>query len=62
MVDYTSIDREAWTLTAEGQQLADQGSHEARVFDAVPAGEEGIAMADVLVSEGYLDAMCLEID
>ncbi|KAI8344589.1 tRNA synthetases class II core domain (F)-domain-containing protein [Chlamydoabsidia padenii] len=52
MVDYTSIDREVWTLTEEGQQVAEQGSHEARVFDAVPAGEEGIAIADIQAKLG----------
>ncbi|KAF7725882.1 Phenylalanyl-tRNA synthetase, beta subunit, cytoplasmic [Apophysomyces ossiformis] len=47
MVDYSAIEREVWTLTEEGQQLAKDGSHEARVFAAVPAGEEGIPMAEV---------------
>lgn len=50
MVDYKSIEREVWTLTEEGQELAESGSHEARVFDAVPAGEEGITIPDLQVS------------
>lgn len=50
MVDYTSIDREIWTLTDEGQQVAEQGSHEARVFEVVPTGEQGIAIAELQVS------------
>jgi hypothetical protein len=50
MVDYKSIEREVWTLTEEGQELAESGSHEARVFDAVPAGQEGITIPDLQVS------------
>lgn len=49
MVDYSSIDREVWTLTEEGQQVAEQGSHEARVFENVPTGEEGISIAELQV-------------
>lgn len=49
MVDYAPIEREVWTLTEEGKQLADQGSHEARVFEAVPPGDEGIPIAELQV-------------
>jgi phenylalanyl-tRNA synthetase alpha chain len=50
MVEYKSIEREVWSLTDEGRELAEHGSHEARVFDAVPAGEEGITIPDLQVS------------
>ena len=49
MIDYSAIDREFWTLSEEGQQVAEQGSHEARVFEAIPAGEEGISMDEIKV-------------
>lgn len=35
MVTYDTIDREAVILTAEGQQIANEGSHEYRVWKAV---------------------------
>ncbi|RUS31390.1 tRNA synthetases class II core domain (F)-domain-containing protein [Jimgerdemannia flammicorona] len=47
MVDYDTIDREIWVLTDEGRDLADTGSHEARVFSAVPPGDDGIAIAEL---------------
>ncbi|KAI8149710.1 tRNA synthetases class II core domain (F)-domain-containing protein [Fennellomyces sp. T-0311] len=47
MVDYSAIDRELWTLSKEGEQVAEQGSHEARVFEAIPIGAEGIPMSEV---------------
>lgn len=49
MLDYESIDREIWTLTEEGAQVAKQGSHEARVFEAIPAGEEGMPISELQV-------------
>ncbi|CAO3646568.1 unnamed protein product [Cunninghamella blakesleeana] len=52
MVDYSSIDREVWHLTEEGKQVAEHGSHEARVFDKVPAGEEGIAISELQAALG----------
>ncbi|KAG2176608.1 hypothetical protein INT44_007272 [Umbelopsis vinacea] len=52
MVDYKSIEREVWTLTEEGRELAESGSHEARVFDAVPAGAEGITIPDLQAKLG----------
>jgi phenylalanyl-tRNA synthetase alpha chain len=49
MIDFTPIDRIAWVLTKEGKQLAKDGSHEARVFEAIPAGEEGLPIAELQV-------------
>jgi phenylalanyl-tRNA synthetase alpha chain len=60
MVEYKSIEREVWTLTEEGQELAESGSHEARVFDAIPAGEEGITIPDLQVSESLPIRVLLE--
>ncbi|KAL0089429.1 tRNA synthetases class II core domain (F)-domain-containing protein [Phycomyces blakesleeanus] len=47
MVDYSPIELEFWTLTEEGEQVAKDGSHEARVFAAVPSGEQGIPIAEL---------------
>jgi len=52
MVEYKSIEREVWTLTEEGRELAESGSHEARVFDAIPAGDEGITIPDLQAKLG----------
>lgn len=38
-----------WELTAEGTEIAEQGSHEARVFSSIPA--EGLAQSELMVSE-----------
>lgn len=38
--------RKTWSLTDEGQQVLQNGSHEAGVFNAVPA--EGISQADLM--------------
>lgn len=50
MIDFTPIERISWTLTEEGKQVAKDGSHEARVFGAIPAGDEGLAIAELQVS------------
>ena len=49
MIDFTPIDIISWVLTEEGKQLAKDGSHEARVFEAIPAGEEGLPIAELQV-------------
>jgi phenylalanyl-tRNA synthetase alpha chain len=38
--------RKVWELTAEGKSVTESGSHEALVYNAVPA--EGIAQADLM--------------
>jgi phenylalanyl-tRNA synthetase alpha chain len=55
MVDFEINEREYFVLTQEGQELADGGSHEAKVFNAVPAGEEGIAISDIQVNFLFFD-------
>ncbi|KAG9306608.1 hypothetical protein G9A89_004805 [Geosiphon pyriformis] len=45
MVKYETIEGEIWTLTAEGKEIADSGSHEAKVFEAIPVGKEGISIS-----------------
>ncbi|KAJ1897486.1 Phenylalanyl-tRNA synthetase, beta subunit, cytoplasmic [Kickxella alabastrina] len=46
-VNYKTLTTEFWTIEAEGQDQIDNGSYEARIFYAVPAGEEGITIAEL---------------
>ncbi|KAI7900594.1 tRNA synthetases class II core domain (F)-domain-containing protein [Cokeromyces recurvatus] len=52
MIDFKPIERIFWVLTEEGKQLAKDGSHEARVFEAIPAGEEGLPIAELQAKFG----------
>lgn len=36
-----------WELTAEGEEIAQEGSHEARVFHSIP--QEGLAQSELMV-------------
>ncbi|KAI8909578.1 tRNA synthetases class II core domain (F)-domain-containing protein [Gorgonomyces haynaldii] len=45
ILEYETLASEFWTLTSEGQEIAEKGSHEVRVFENVPA--EGIAIAEL---------------
>ncbi|CAG8543974.1 15932_t:CDS:10 [Funneliformis caledonium] len=47
MVRYETIEDEIWVLTDEGNEIANKGSHEAKVFEAIPAGEEGIVISEL---------------
>ena len=47
MLQYEKIDTEQLHLTPEGEKIADQGSHEARVFDAVSAAVDGLRIKDL---------------
>lgn len=49
MVTYKQINREAAVLTEEGSGIADNGSHEAKVFEAVLKAVEGIKIAELPV-------------
>ncbi|KAI9729320.1 MAG: Phenylalanyl-tRNA synthetase, beta subunit, cytoplasmic [Cirrosporium novae-zelandiae] len=46
MVTYAAIDREEYVLTQEAEDIAAQGSHEARVFEAVKQ-MEGLKITDL---------------
>jgi len=46
MVSFTFKEEEQWVLTEEGQEIAESGSHEAKVFNAVPA-EGSCTVADL---------------
>ncbi|KAI0974635.1 phenylalanyl-tRNA synthetase alpha chain [Xylaria arbuscula] len=47
MVSYQQIDREIPVLEPEGLLIAEHGSHEARVFEAVRQSLEGLSIADL---------------
>lgn len=62
MIDFTPIDRISWILTEEGKQVAKEGSHEARVFEAIPAGEEGLPIAELQVYNIYKYSTLISIN
>ncbi|KAI1434594.1 phenylalanyl-tRNA synthetase alpha chain [Xylaria sp. CBS 124048] len=47
MVSYEPIEQETPVLEPEGELIAEHGSHEARVFEAVREALEGLAIADL---------------
>ncbi|KAL4787400.1 tRNA synthetases class II core domain (F)-domain-containing protein [Aspergillus varians] len=47
MVEYEAINSEALTLTKEGEDIAANGSYEAKVFDAVVAAMDGLKIKDL---------------
>jgi phenylalanyl-tRNA synthetase alpha chain len=53
MVLYQTIDREEAHLTDEGKLVAAEGSHEAKVFEAVRAAVEGLQIDRLPVCFGH---------
>lgn len=47
MVTYETIDREEPVLEAEGQEITANGSHEARVFEALQKAIGGLTIAEL---------------
>jgi phenylalanyl-tRNA synthetase alpha chain len=47
MVTYETIDREEAILEPEAEQIAEHGSHEARVFEALRNAVEGLSIQDL---------------
>lgn len=47
MVKYETIDREEAILEPEGEQIAANGSHEARVFEALRSAVEGLTIQEL---------------
>ncbi|KAL2823661.1 tRNA synthetases class II core domain (F)-domain-containing protein [Aspergillus cavernicola] len=47
MVEYETIDKEVVVLTKEGEAVVANGSHEAKVFEAVLAALDGLKIADL---------------
>lgn len=49
MIIYRQLDREEATLTPEAEGIAAEGSHEAKVFEAVRQAVDGLKIADLPV-------------
>lgn len=47
MVKYDPIEREEYILEPEGDQIASNGSHEARVFEALRQAVEGLSVQEL---------------
>ncbi|BDD64221.1 hypothetical protein MAP00_009060 [Monascus purpureus] len=47
MVEYETIDREVITLTKEGEEIVANGSHEAKVYEAVVAAIDGLKISEL---------------
>lgn len=54
MVEYKALEEEIWVLTAEGQSILKDGSHEVKVFNFIPVGEEGISVTAIKVKKRIL--------
>ncbi|KAJ1345335.1 phenylalanine-tRNA ligase, alpha subunit [Batrachochytrium salamandrivorans] len=52
ILTYSALVVEKWVLTDEGSTIADSGSHEARVYNVVPEGDEGISIPEVTKAVG----------
>ena len=60
MVSSSQIEREESILTPEAEGIVANGSHEAKVFEAVRAAVEGLKISDLPVS--WLDCMPARLD
>jgi phenylalanyl-tRNA synthetase alpha chain len=49
MIEFQPLVTEYWSLTEEGLETVTKGSHEARVFNAIPSGPDGISIPDLQV-------------
>ena len=63
MISYEAIDKDEAILTPEAEGIAANGSHEAKVFEAVLQAVEGMRMSDLPVRwlncmPGRLDMRC----
>lgn len=47
MIEYEAIDKDVVALTPEGEEIAANGSHEAKVFAAVVAALDGLKISDL---------------
>lgn len=53
VIDAEQRSSKHWELTGEGREIAEQGSHEAQVFNAIP--EEGMPQSQLMVSKVGID-------
>ena len=50
MLSYKTLEREEYLLTKEAEGIAAEGSHEAKVFEAVRNAVDGLKISDLQVS------------
>lgn len=57
---FTQHEQEVWRLSAEGSAIAEGGSHEAKVFEAIAKKMDGLTIAEltVLSLEVSADLVC----
>ena len=46
---FTQHEQEIWRLSAEGSSIAQEGSHEAKVFEAIAKKMEGLTISELTV-------------
>jgi hypothetical protein len=55
MIEFTANDIDNWVLTKEGSEIVQFGSHEVKVFNAIPSnGGLSISEVNVIVPFPYL--------
>lgn len=47
MITAEHVENDIWSLTEEGEDIVTNGSHESRLYDAVAAAVDGLALSDV---------------
>ena len=58
MVVYKTIDREEYILSEEGNDIVTNGSHEAKVFEAVRKAVDGLKITDLPVCPRPSSGLC----
>lgn len=54
MIEFETKDEDMWVLTGEGQMIANEGSHEVKVFNFVPSGEAGCPVTAIKVKSAQI--------
>lgn len=49
MINFKQLDQEKWTLTKEAQNIVDNGSPEATLYQAVVKSMDGLKISDIQV-------------
>ncbi|KAJ1675114.1 Phenylalanyl-tRNA synthetase, beta subunit, cytoplasmic, partial [Spiromyces aspiralis] len=57
MITYQRVEKDVWTLTSEGEEIVANGSHEARVFNFIPATKEGVSLIELQKHFGKIAAI-----
>lgn len=47
MLEFETHEQDTWVLSPEGREIAEAGSHEAKVFALIPPGGEGLAVSAI---------------